>query len=54
MLLTDSDLQDPPEVLPKLTAAMDAGADVAYARRASRASQSAFKPFIAVFLLATP
>ncbi|MGA3159607.1 MAG: glycosyltransferase family 2 protein [Terracidiphilus sp.] len=43
VLLIDADLQDPPELLPKLMAAMDAGADVAYARRMSRAGESWFK-----------
>ncbi len=43
VLLIDADLQDPPELLPKLMAAMDAGADVAYARRISRARESSFK-----------
>src|SRR5208337_4603895 len=36
VLLIDADLQDPPELLPEMMAAMDAGADVAYARRISR------------------
>ncbi len=43
VLLIDADLQDPPELLPKLMEAMDAGADVAYARRISRAGESTFK-----------
>ena len=43
VLLIDADLQDPPELLPELMAAMDAGADVAYARRISRAGESSFK-----------
>jgi dolichol-phosphate mannosyltransferase len=43
VLLIDADLQDPPELLPELMAAMDAGADVAYARRISRAGESRFK-----------
>jgi dolichol-phosphate mannosyltransferase len=43
VLLIDADLQDPPELLPELMAAMDAGADVAYARRVSRAGESRFK-----------
>lgn len=43
VLLIDADLQDPPELLPRLMAAMDAGADVAYARRISRAKESIFK-----------
>ena len=43
VLLIDADLQDPPELLPEMMAAMDAGADVAYARRISRAGESSFK-----------
>jgi dolichol-phosphate mannosyltransferase len=43
VLLIDADLQDPPELLPELMTAMDAGADVAYARRISRAGESRFK-----------
>lgn len=43
VLVIDADLQDPPELLPKMMAAMDAGADVAYARRISRANESIFK-----------
>ncbi len=43
VMLIDADLQDPPELLPELMAAMDSGADVAYARRISRAGESWFK-----------
>ena len=43
VLLIDADLQDPPELLPKMMAAMDAGADVAYAKRTSRSGESSFK-----------
>ncbi len=43
VLFIDADLQDPPELLPELMAAMDAGADVAYARRISRDGESRFK-----------
>lgn len=43
VLLIDADLQDPPELLPELMAAMDAGADVAYAKRISRTGESRFK-----------
>jgi dolichol-phosphate mannosyltransferase len=49
VLLIDADLQDPPELLPELMAAMDAGADVAYARRISRAGESRFKRATAGF-----
>lgn len=43
VLLIDADLQDPPELLPEMMAALDAGADVAYARRISRDGESRFK-----------
>lgn len=43
VLLIDADLQDPPELLPEMMAALDAGADVAYARRMSRDGESRFK-----------
>jgi len=43
VLLIDADLQDPPELLPELMAAMDAGADVVYTRRISRTGESRFK-----------
>jgi dolichol-phosphate mannosyltransferase len=49
VLLIDADLQDPPELLPMMMAAMDAGADVAYARRISRAGESRFKRATAGF-----
>jgi len=49
VLLIDADLQDPPELLPELMAAMDAGADVAYARRISREGESWFKRMTAGF-----
>ncbi len=47
ILLIDADLQDPPELLPELMAAMDGGADVAYAQRISRAGESHFKRWTA-------
>ncbi len=40
VLVMDADLQDPPELLPELLQAMDAGADVAYAQRRSRPGDS--------------
>jgi dolichol-phosphate mannosyltransferase len=43
VLLIDADLQDPPELLPETMAALDAGADVAYAKRISRDGESRFK-----------
>jgi dolichol-phosphate mannosyltransferase len=43
VLLIDADLQDPPELLPEMMAALDAGADVAYAKRITRTGESGFK-----------
>jgi dolichol-phosphate mannosyltransferase len=36
VLVIDADLQDPPELLPPMMAAMDAGADVVYGQRVAR------------------
>lgn len=47
VLIIDADLQDPPELLPKLMVAMDAGADVAYAKRLSRTKETFFKKITA-------
>ncbi len=44
--LMHADLQDPPELLPEMLAAVQAGADVAYARRIGR-EESALKRFLA-------
>ena len=44
--LMHADLQDPPELLPELMAAVHGGADVAYARRIGR-DESAVKRFLA-------
>ena len=44
--LMHADLQDPPELLPELMAAVRGGADVAYARRIGR-DESALKRFLA-------
>ena len=44
--LMHADLQDPPELLPEMVAAIDRGADVAYARRIGR-DESAVKRFLA-------
>jgi glycosyltransferase involved in cell wall biosynthesis len=44
--LMHADLQDPPELLPEMLAAVEAGADVAYARRIGR-EESALKRFLA-------
>jgi len=44
ILIIDADLQDPPELLPEMIAAMDAQrADVVYAVRRARAGETAFK-----------
>jgi len=42
-LCIDADLQDPPELLPKMLEALEAGADVVYGQRQSRAGETAFK-----------
>lgn len=44
--LIHADLQDPPELLPEMLAAVQTGADVAYARRIGR-EESAIKRFLA-------
>lgn len=41
--MMDADLQDPPELLPKMLAKMDEGYDVVYAQRRKRAGESWFK-----------
>lgn len=43
IFILDADLQDPPELLSPMMAAMDAGADVVYGRRRSRKGESWFK-----------
>ena len=43
VLIIDSDLQDPPELLPKMMALMDQGADVVYGQRRQRDGDSLFK-----------
>ncbi|HEY3811655.1 MAG TPA: glycosyltransferase family 2 protein [Caulobacteraceae bacterium] len=43
VMIIDADLQDPPELLGALMARMDDGADVVFARRRRRASESVFK-----------
>lgn len=47
VVLIDSDLQDPPEVIPEMLARWRDGADVVYGQRRSRAGESAFKLFTA-------
>lgn len=47
VVLIDSDLQDPPEVIVEMLAAWKNGADVAYGQRRSRAGETAFKLFTA-------
>ncbi len=43
ILIIDADLQDPPELLPRMMELMDAGADVVYGQRSERKGESAFK-----------
>jgi polyisoprenyl-phosphate glycosyltransferase len=47
VIILDSDLQDPPEVIPKLVACWREGAEVVYAQRASREGETPFKLFTA-------
>ena len=43
VLMMDADLQDPPELLPEMMRALDAGADVAFGQRRLRTGESWFK-----------
>ncbi|MGH2447433.1 MAG: glycosyltransferase family 2 protein [Chloroflexota bacterium] len=43
VIIIDSDLQDPPELIPKLIERWRAGAEVVYAQRATRAGETPFK-----------
>ncbi|MDD5296588.1 MAG: glycosyltransferase family 2 protein [Rhodocyclaceae bacterium] len=43
IFILDADLQDPPELLPKMMARMDAGADVVYGQRIRREGETVFK-----------
>lgn len=43
IVITDADLQDPPEVIPEMVDAWRKGVDVAYGRRRRRAGETAFK-----------
>lgn len=43
VVVMDADLQDPPEVVPRMLAAWREGADVAYGTRRSRAGETVFK-----------
>ena len=47
VVIIDSDLQDPPEVIPQLIAQWRAGYEVVYARRTEREGESWFKLFTA-------
>ncbi|HYC70219.1 MAG TPA: glycosyltransferase family 2 protein [Opitutaceae bacterium] len=47
VVLIDSDLQDPPELIPAMVEAWRAGADVAYGQRRTRAGETPFKLFTA-------
>ena len=43
ILILDADLQDPPELLPKMMKLMDEGADIVYGKRGKREGESWFK-----------
>jgi polyisoprenyl-phosphate glycosyltransferase len=43
IVITDADLQDPPEVIPEMVRAWRAGVDVAYGRRRTRTGETRFK-----------
>ena len=43
ILIIDADLQDPPELLPKMMEMMDTGIDVVYGQRKDRAGETFFK-----------
>jgi dolichol-phosphate mannosyltransferase len=43
IVITDADLQDPPDVIPEMVRLWRAGVDVAYGRRRSRDGETAFK-----------
>lgn len=47
VVLIDSDLQDPPEIIIEMVTAWKNGADVAYGQRRSRAGETAFKLYTA-------
>ncbi|NDC62634.1 MAG: glycosyltransferase [Planctomycetia bacterium] len=47
VVITDADLQDPPEVILEMVRSWRSGVDVAYGRRRSRAGETAFKLFTA-------
>jgi dolichol-phosphate mannosyltransferase len=49
ILIIDADLQDPPELLAAMMQLMDAGADVVYGKRNTRAGESPFKLASAAF-----
>lgn len=49
VLILDADLQDPPELLPKMFEMIHAGADVVYGQRAVRRGESWFKRMSAEF-----
>src|SRR3989440_12095967 len=47
IIIVDSDLQDPPEVIPRLVERWKHGAEVVYAQRAARHGETRFKLFTA-------
>jgi dolichol-phosphate mannosyltransferase len=53
ILIIDSDLQDPPELLPQMMALMDQGADVVYGQRGGRLGETWFKRLSAALFYRT-
>ncbi len=53
VVIIDSDLQDPPEVIPDLVARWRAGAEVVYAQRRKRPGETRFKLLTAVLFYRT-
>ncbi len=47
ILIIDADLQDPPELLPQMMAAMDEGAEIVYGQRRKRDGETLFKSWTA-------
>ena len=53
IIIIDCDLQDPPEVIPKMVEKWQAGADIVYGLRIKRNGETAFKKFSASFYYKT-
>lgn len=49
MVVIDTDLQDPPELIPDLINKMNEGFDIVYAKRAEREGETKFKKFTALW-----